>query len=943
MIMKKLLLIQLILICLFVGRADQAGAQDYDPADVAVINEILKINDAKSGVLATAGWKVDQPETWLKPKGQLQLGGSLIWNDGRLESMNLSFCKLTGAVDLSALSGLKSLSLSSNYLTAIKGLDKTGLTVLEAGGNRLEDIGDLSGLVGLTTLDVSENKLTDIGDLSGLVKLTAIIVNDNQLIRLGDLSRMPGLVHLKTSNNRLTDLGDLSDSENLSILDVADNRLTRLGNLGKMTRLRVLQVGNNDFENMDFLKAVPDSLRSFGFSGDQLSGLTLTDSGFNNLNTLRVTGTPGFQELDLNNRPLDRLELAGRLTADQIKNVGPIDSVWILADANYSLADLVELRKKLNPSKQFFAGAQAVKLGDVISKLKPNKAYSLTDLSPKLAAESAAGGPSARILVYDNRQFRWPIARIGGPDEDSPDERPVTFKNGQVVFIQEGDYYLGLVSKDISFRAGSENSDLYMTITNYQDVFAVADETSLPPARETPELNYDPADVAVINTLLENNDANGTLAENGWRIGQPQTWTTPKRRAGRTASLVWNDNGRLEKIDLSFNQLAGALDLSGLSELKSLTLSHNQLTSILGLDSLPSVTTVKADYNSLTAIGDMGRLSQLTELNLDRNQLADIGDLSGLKKLTTLLVRNNHLSHLGNLGGLRLLENIWASGNQLTDIGDLSNLRNLRVLDVADNQLTSLGSLEKMKLLRYLYLGSNPFVSHDFMLNIPPRVENFGFSGDQLPTFTLADNYLVKLETLKISGSPEFKHLDLNGRSLETLELSGRVAAGQIKNPGPVRVVSFSYSEPNNYSMSDLRALRDKLNPSEHFRSGKQSVTLGDLAAELEVNRQYALSEISPRLAEDYAAAGPSAALKIYRDRDRFMEVDNVSFTDVGLERSEAMIINDGRLTFTVDGDFYLSLTSRDIDKNVLIKSEDQNYMLTTTVEYQDIVHVKAR
>ena len=172
MIIRKIIP-AMILLVLTAAVSSPAAAVEYHPGDVAVISKMLKHNDSKNKVLAEAGWRPDRPETWINLPGREESCDALTWDgDGRLRTLVLWDCELTGSLDLTGLEGLTRLDLSDNHLTGVRGLaglhrpEETNLSY-----NRRTGAGDLDGLPTLRGLGVSNHELTGLGERRGPVKM----------------------------------------------------------------------------------------------------------------------------------------------------------------------------------------------------------------------------------------------------------------------------------------------------------------------------------------------------------------------------------------------------------------------------------------------------------------------------------------------------------------------------------------------------------------------------------------------------------------------------------------------------------------------------------------------------------------------------------------------------------------------------------------------------
>ncbi|KAL3649997.1 hypothetical protein CASFOL_006400 [Castilleja foliolosa] len=93
------------------------------------------------------------------------------------------------AIDLCGLKCIKKLSLQSNRLTSMAGLEECiALEELYLSHNGITIMEGLSTLVNIRVLDVSSNKLTDINDINSLAKLEDLWLNDNQINSLSNIA-----------------------------------------------------------------------------------------------------------------------------------------------------------------------------------------------------------------------------------------------------------------------------------------------------------------------------------------------------------------------------------------------------------------------------------------------------------------------------------------------------------------------------------------------------------------------------------------------------------------------------------------------------------------------------------------------------------------------------------------------------------------------------------
>ena len=214
--------------------------------------------------------------------------------------------------------------------------------------------------------------------------------------------------------------------------------------------------------------------------------------------------------------------------------------------------------------------------------------------------------------------------------------------------------------------------------------FATA--TGLPVCSGTPTPKDPADDRAALEALYD--------ATNGANWSSNDNWKTDEPLGQWFGVRINNSDGRVTRLDLSYNQLSGTIpaELGNLSSLTELELGGNQLSGTIPVElgNLTRLTTLDLNYNQLsgTIPAELGNLTRLTTLRLDDNQLSGTipVELGNLTSLTTLRLDDNQLSgtipaELGNLTRLTWLE---LADNQLSGTipAELGNLTRLLVLSV---------------------------------------------------------------------------------------------------------------------------------------------------------------------------------------------------------------------------------------------------------------------
>jgi len=142
------------------------------------------------------------------------------------------------------------------------------------------------------------------------------------------------------------------------------------------------------------------------------------------------------------------------------------------------------------------------------------------------------------------------------------------------------------------------------------------------PVSAEPESTYNPGDIAVINTIIENNGlkwtkapADGSSVPRDWHIGR-EMWSNDATNK-RLVTLSFHNENITGDIDLrgltsleyfacNYRPQITALNLSGLTALRWLHCSDNQLTSVI-LDSSAPYYSIVVSRNFLTRSAVTGR------------------------------------------------------------------------------------------------------------------------------------------------------------------------------------------------------------------------------------------------------------------------------------------------------------------------------------------------
>ncbi|MBK8641763.1 MAG: leucine-rich repeat domain-containing protein [Saprospiraceae bacterium] len=173
----------------------------------------------------------------------------------------------------------------------------------------------------------------------------------------------------------------------------------------------------------------------------------------------------------------------------------------------------------------------------------------------------------------------------------------------------------------------------------------------------------------------------------------------------------------LYSLNLSSNNLSGKIpNFSNLPNLTSLYLSNNALSgSIPDFSNIPNLTGLSLGYNNLSGpIPDFSIIPNLTYLNLDRLNLSGtIPDFSNNTKLTDLSISGCRkiIGSIPEFSKLTKLERLSLSNDSLTGpLPDFKNHTNLSYLNIGSNHLSGkIPGLDSCFKLTYLDISYNNF------------------------------------------------------------------------------------------------------------------------------------------------------------------------------------------------------------------------------------------
>jgi internalin A len=169
----------------------------------------------------------------------------------RLETLNLSGCRLTTLAPLDGLTALTTLYLSHNQINNLAPLDGlTALTTLYLGHNRISDPAPLAQLTGLRVLYLNNNHISRLNALTGLKSLMTLRLDYNRITGLQPLTGLDNLESLRMDGNNFRSVTHLAGLKSLKGLRLSHNRITSLKPLAKLTGLTSLDLRHNRIEQL---------------------------------------------------------------------------------------------------------------------------------------------------------------------------------------------------------------------------------------------------------------------------------------------------------------------------------------------------------------------------------------------------------------------------------------------------------------------------------------------------------------------------------------------------------------------------------------------------------------------------------------------------------------------------------------------------------------------
>ena len=620
----------------------------YHIGDIAIINNMITnhgLNEISAQVDGSS-----LPNGWLWS----EMVGFVDWSNEiprRVTRLRLPFRGMTGSLDLTGLTSLERLYLSNNQLTSI----------------------DVSGLLNLQWLNASNNQLANI-NLNNLPYLEGLHVSDNQLIEL-DIEDLSSLSELWASNNQLTSL-DLSSSVSLIEINANSNLLSSL-NVDDLTLLARLWANSNQLESLNVSGLY--SLTSLGVGSNQLIYLDVSNLdyleflnvsnnymysetnviGFSNPPTFDFTFLP--QNVSTNGVPNyypSDTAVINAIIANNSLNAtpAPMDGSYVPSDWNFAtwssdtprriiglgflgpLTGALDLRELTSLQQLDIQHTQIISLdvsgittlnslslfaNNLLIEVDVSGATMLTTINARgnlianfnlnglhsIESLDVAGNQLSSLNLDGLETLRWLSA------------------NHNHLTVLDVSQLPNLASLDVYYNDMLSPDAVNGWLNNFSSPSTVWDSGSFNfvffPQRGDMDSNHYYGDLAIINTIITNNNLSYSLANPSEGV-VPDDWTFLN-------NWSWTNPQRLIGLFLPGRGLTGSLDVSGLTSLHVLSVGQNELTSV-NIDGLTYLQSLQVDRNHLTSL-DVSSQTNMHTLWVQYNNMAFPNDVSGWQNL----------------------------------------------------------------------------------------------------------------------------------------------------------------------------------------------------------------------------------------------------------------------------------------------------------------------
>lgn len=161
---------------------------------------------------------------------------------------------------------------------------------------------------------------------------------------------------------------------------------------------------------------------------------------------------------------------------------------------------------------------------------------------------------------------------------------------------------------------------------------------------------------------------------------------------------------KFESLDVSECEIEDLEFIRYFPNLKQLNLDANGITDLTPLMDLHALVSLSLAENSIADVKPLHTLTRLTDLDLRSNMLEDVSPLGNLHALKRLDLSRNNIHSLAGLYTLTNLETVNASYNFISSVNALGNSR-LRELNIINTNIDNLWAVAGLETLERLQAG----------------------------------------------------------------------------------------------------------------------------------------------------------------------------------------------------------------------------------------------
>jgi Leucine-rich repeat (LRR) protein len=287
-------------------RSEQAGRNYYD---TKTFRNYLHYKIYKFlGSYPTYGWR-----SWCIDRDRVYQEIMALEKEGELQEIDLSGFSQTDISPLLALTKLKSLDLSRNFITGLSRINEfKSLEKLDLSFNNIDDIDSISGSTSLKELRIGGNSIYDYKTLKNFQHLELLDISNNGTIDFKSIPELDKLKYLDISGDQVKDYSTLKKFSSLKTLVISNAKNKNIITMPELNGLQKLDISSNGIYNSDL--DLFNKLTSF----KSLEELDISQNFISSIRSFRIQDEtnagkkqelmfPGITRLNISNNKLDDL------------------------------------------------------------------------------------------------------------------------------------------------------------------------------------------------------------------------------------------------------------------------------------------------------------------------------------------------------------------------------------------------------------------------------------------------------------------------------------------------------------------------------------------------------------------------------------------------------------------------------------------------------------